>query len=189
MFENVYVIGDSWASGVNSDTGGDHQGWAQILGIPPERNMAIAGSTAEDWATRYADKIKSIPSGSVVIISLGGNDMIKALSDGRIDPVEAIGIMTAASDVLGLVEGCMPTKVIYSPYCNPYPNRPDARAVIDLYHSGLMLALISIEGNARLNCKIEIPNYELTAEDFSKGDIHPNSSGYAKMAETMKGVL
>lgn len=191
MKDNVYVIGDSWSSGWNSDTNQDHQGWAQMLNIPAERNLAIAGSTAQEWATKYADKIKSIPEDAVVILSLGGNDMIKALSDGRIDPIEIINIGKSITDVFDILSSVNPSKVIVIRYENPFACRPDVDAVLGIYYSFLAIQLEILQERYKDSKEREVisPYVDLYADCFSNGDIHPNANGYKLIAEAVEAVI
>ncbi len=72
---NTLVIGDSWASAYEADTGNKNAGWPDFMEIEPNLRQGISGSTANQWASDHNGSLSraiATPS-NTVIISLMGN--------------------------------------------------------------------------------------------------------------------
>jgi len=81
----VLVIGDSWASAREADTGID-AGWPHLLSVAASHRQGISGATAMQWAADHEgwlSRARHTPA-DAVIVSLLGNDARLALEDPAI---------------------------------------------------------------------------------------------------------
>ena len=103
MIGNTLVIGDSWASALESDTG-LHRGWPFFAGVPEHLRQGISGSTAVQWALNDDDRMSTAIDASrnvnCVVISLFGNDVRHYADDGKITLYEVLDSIKAMRQVV-----------------------------------------------------------------------------------------
>jgi hypothetical protein len=175
------VIGDSWASAVEGDTGLD-RGWPDVLGIEPEYQQAVAGSTAEEW---YNDKNGTLTKAmnteaDTVIISLMGNDARNAMSDGKITSDEIFKALTSMCSVMNSIRR---RRTLVFTYADPYDGKNTQ------FSQGLPLLNGAIQLAAGLDSTIIDLSEVLTCEHFDGRDFHPIRAGHAVIAEHLRGIL
>ena len=104
MIGNTLVIGDSWASALESDTG------------------LHRGSTAVQWARdedgRLTKAIAASKNVDCVVISLFGNDVRHYADDGKITLYEVLDSLKAMRKVIGSFSHVK--HVVLLAYCDPY---------------------------------------------------------------------
>lgn len=179
---DIITLADSYGTGYTP--GGQHNGWPQMLGIPPENIMARDGTTAAQVAALIAsgaaeseaDKIR----GKTVILTIGGNDLF--LPAGPLPLFFDIArnlhtVMQAIKPVAG--------RVIVLTYPNPirFPDDPRYAAA-----GPTVTCLNFLLGYQAKQNGFDIIDLDglLADSDFTPGDIHPNPSGHAKIAEAVK---
>ena len=185
---NILVIGDSWASAIESDSGQDRKGWPEILGIPQEMRQAVAGTTAYDWATDHngmLSKARNTPADAIVI-SLMGNDALLAIADGNVDVSEIGRAATSMEDVLTFLR--RPTTVVIL-YADPFlGSRQDATL-------GVQIINVSIRVSVKYSLR-SIPVLFLDASQiltdpshFNGTEIHPTRLGHQAIAQELTRML
>jgi len=178
--ENVLVMGDSWASAVESDTGEQYGGWPKLLKVPKGQRLGIPGSTAHDWYTNKQNCLQEvldrIEAGGIdlVFISLLGNDFRGLLES----PLEVFIDKTAtAMGELGMLVSTIAgsgVHVVSMTYMNPYPDDPIAERMVGLLND-------AVERVSKMCFSTE---WALSGvkEPFAKGDFHPTKEGHKAIA-------
>jgi hypothetical protein len=181
---NILIIGDSHAK-CRLPNGYDSDIIADVLDVPMQYRLARSGSTAHQWLDRangWLEKAIDIVKWEkvdAVFVSLGGNDMFRDYADGRLTTEEGLHIM---QDIRSAISQIPHHKVIVLVYGDPYKgtNLLSVSAVV-----GIELAYKFVTygmSNVTLLSQSKI----LTADDWCGTDIHPNESGYVKIAEAIK---
>ena len=100
---NILVIGDSWASALESDTG-LQRGWPFFAGVPEYLRQGFSGSTATQWANDTGACLSKAVAASrgvgSVVISLYGNDARHFADDGEITIHEVLDSIQALRKVV-----------------------------------------------------------------------------------------
>ena len=176
------VIGDSWASAVEADTG-DEAGWPEIMGIERGLRLGVGGSTAAQWA---ADKDEWLTQArqteaDVVLVSLLGNDARHAVSDGRVTADE---IETGLRDMRAVVEAVLRPLTIVLLYADPFCGaQAQARVGVPLLNGAIRWACNG------LPVVFADTGAWLTQEHFDGRDIHPTRAGHAVIAAQMLDII
>lgn len=180
---DILIVGDSWSSAV---VAGDpsHRGWSALLGIPMERNLAVAGSTAVEWAGNYRHYAMNAAAvaADTLILSLGGNDAFQAHSDGVITVTEIFEAVTALRRVLtGLRRKRMLVLLYADPYCGANPGAVKGLTYLNM---GIELSCAGLH-------EVELVDLRevLNKEHFDGYDIHPNLAGHEVIAAGIKRRL
>ena len=177
------VIGDSYSSAIEADTGLD-RGWPEILGIDPDCRQAVAGTTAVQWARdNFGRLTRAIRTpADVVILSLLGND---ALQNIVTRPVSIQEIWTALGAMRQVVNSIRVDRkrVIVLLYADPFRGkRPE-------FAMGLGL----LNGSIKLSCPYKTEFFDasfvLGDEHFNGTDIHPTRAGHEVIATGMAAML
>lgn len=185
---NVLVVGDSWSSAIESDSGQDLKGWPDILGIPQEMRQAVAGTTAYDWATDHngmLSKARNTPSNTVVA-SLLGNDPIKSMASGRLD-VSSIGMATSyMEEVLKTLR--RPTTVVFL-YADPFlGNNPTTGFGVAILNVSIQVAVkYCLRGTPVLF--LDASKILTDPSHFNGTDIHPTKLGHQAIAQELTRML
>ena len=176
---NILVIGDSWASALESDTR-LNRGWPFFAGIPASLRQGISGSKAIDWASDkdgYLSRaVNSSHDVDCVVISLLGNDVRHLYDDGKItlsEVVEAIASMRKVVRSLSHVK-----HVVLIGYCDPYFGADKKTAIgVPLINSGVKLASVGISNTTIYNVS------DIARQGHFDGvDFHMNEIGHRVMA-------
>jgi len=173
---SVLVVGDSWASAVEGDTGLD-RGWPSIMDIPIEYRQAIAGSTAEEWAANKDDRLSKAmeTKTDTVIISLMGNDARAAYADGKVTSDEVSRALVAMRAVVKKVSRGRNAFVLL--YADPFSgNDPSHKLILPVLNGAIRMASF---GYAQ---PLDLGDV-LGPKDFDGKDIHPTRAGHEVMAE------
>ena len=179
---NVLVIGDSWSSAIESDTG-LNQGWPTILNIDQNLKQALAGSTAQQWRSDFDGRLtKAIQTpADTVIMSIMGNDLIGLISSGNI----SFASMSVAFTSMQYVTQHFYNRnklivILYSdPFCG---NRPDVKIAVPIMNAAIV--------NACPKSTVFLHSSDfLTLDDFNGSDIHPKKSGHVKIASELQKII
>ncbi len=176
--KNLLVIGDSWASAHEADTGNQYAGWPKILGVAPDLRQAIAGSTAAQWAgdrDRCLSNAIATPA-PFVLISLGGNDLgnFRNFSDAA----------NAIFNLRKVIGSFHDRKTIVMLYANPFPGRADAETAVHLLNRGISYACRGFTHVSFLHTdKILCPEHFLQQHPR---DIHPTRAGWQVVAHAIR---
>jgi len=176
---NILVIGDSWASAIESDIGVDGVGWPAIMGIDPQYRLAVAGSTAVQWASDYSawlTRAKACMTDTVVI-SLLGNDAIQALADGVLSGEEVADGLAAMHSV---VQAIQRKRTIVMLYADPFSGA-DARARIGVPMLNAAIQLVC----SPLGVIFADTSKWLNSDHFLPPNIHPTRAGHEIIASHM----
>ena len=172
------MIGDSWASAVESDTGLD-RGWPEIMELPEQYRQGISGSRAEEWADDHGGRLmKAISTDSdAVIISLLGNDARHAISDGVITPEE---IASGYSDLRKVVTAMIRPLTVVLLYADPFCGAdPRSEKAVPLINGAIMAAC------GGLPVTFAKTYNWLSQEHFDGKDIHPNRAGHEVISKNL----
>lgn len=178
----VLVIGDSWASARESDTGLD-AGWPELLAVDPACRQGVSGATALQWATDHEgwlSRARGTPADAVVV-SLFGNDARLALENQGLT-VQALE--AGLSNLRSVVEAVLRPLTIVMLYADPFGGR-DARA---------QLAVTMMNGAIRDACRglpvvFADTAHWLGPDHFDGRDIHPTRLGHAALARGLGKLL
>jgi lysophospholipase L1-like esterase len=183
MNEDIVLFGDSYTAGREAGTNRDGA-LRQSLGVPLYNDLAVSGSTAQQWAADFNDRLSAVVSSSAAIAvgSIGGNDLFAAMSDGRITDGEKYA---AAASLFYVLMRLRRKRILLMVYPDPFfGSRPDASAAA----AGIAEAIKQIVSLARI-CGVEVSVIDLSPVlspiHFDGTDIHPNAAGYAVMAEAI----
>lgn len=176
--KRIAVVGDSWAAGYDDTFARDMGGWAAVLGIPDYLRMAVSGSTARQWASDFGGRLSAACAvqKDCTVVFLGGNDVFRAMDDGKIEPAEIVALFNDIGFVVRRLSDSAP--VIVGLYSNPYPGDVKAAVAVKLLNFCIKEACPA--GTHFIEC----------AEFLGHGDtgpgIHPTPSGYGKIAEEVQ---
>lgn len=176
------VIGDSWASAWEADTGRD-EGWPLMMGLAPEMRQGIAGSTAAQWASDFDGRLSRSRNtdSDAVIVSLLGNDARHAVSDGQVTADE---IAAGLRDMRAVVELVLRPLTIVLLYADPFcGDNAQARVGVPLLNGAIRWACTG------LHVVFADAGAWLGREHFDGADIHPTRAGHAVIAERMRNLL
>ena len=169
----ILVIGDSWAD----------KGWPEIMGIPESLRQGVSGSSAAQWAADYRGYLTRAKQteADTVIVSLGGNDLRAAATDGRASLAEVNNGLRAMRTVLEAVQRLLTIVILYTdPYCG---RNAQARIGVPALNG-----LIRWAGAALPIFYADLGEW-LTAEHFDGVDFHPTGAGYVVIAERMQKLV
>lgn len=189
-FDRVLTVGDSWASAYVN--GVNDAGWPSILGIPPAMRQAEAGSTASQWAANYNNWLTTAAntSADVVVISLLGNDVFAALSDGVVTPHEISEGVSNLAKVISIVR--KPRTIVFL-YTNPFKGRSaeeSARGdIICALLNGAIRMACGVGGGILNTISLFDTGLVLQPQHFDGKDIHPNQEGQEMIATALKIIL
>lgn len=175
------VIGDSWASAVEADTG-RNEGWPLMMGLAAEMRLGVSGSTAAQWAAdkdEWLTKARQTEA-DVAIVSLLGNDARRAVSDGRVTADE---IAAGLRDMRAVVEAVLRPLTIVLLYADPFCGaQAQARVGVPLLNGAIRWACNG------LPVVFADTGAWLTRAHFDGRDIHPTRSGHAVIAKRMRDL-
>lgn len=180
------VIGDSWASALESDTG-LHRGWPFFAGIPDSLRQGVSGSTAAQWAADDGGRLtKAIASSHIVdsvIISLFGNDARHFADDGEITLSEVLDAIKAMRKVVASFAHVK--HVVLLAYCDPwFGAQPKAVLGIPLINSVVRLSTVGTSNTTIFHTSdIARPAF------FDGTDFHLNTWGHKVLSSTMLAFL
>lgn len=178
---SLLVIGDSWASAHEADTDNPNAGWPEILGVPPERRQAVAGSTASQWAGDFDNRLtRAIQTpAEAVFVSIGGNDVgnLRGFAD-------ASRAIFNIRKVVGSLSGF--DQVIVMLYANPFPGNADVESAVGMLNGAIQYACRGMKIRFFNSGKIFLPEHFLQRHDR---DIHPTRAGWALAAEALAATL
>jgi len=174
------VIGDSWASAVEADTGRD-AGWPEIMGA--ELRQGVSGSTAAQWASDFDGRLSLArdTDSDAVVISLLGNDARHAVSDGQVTADE---IAAGLRDMRAVVEAVLRPLTIVLLYADPFcGTQAQARVGVPLLNGAIRWACNG------LPVVFADTGAWLTREHFDGRDIHPTRAGHEVIAAQMLDII
>lgn len=176
--KRIAVVGDSWAAGYDDTFARDMGGWAAVLGIPDYLRMAVSGSTARQWASDFGGRLSAACAvqKDCSVVFLGGNDLFRAMDDGKIEPNEIVALFNDVGFVVRRLAQTAP--VLVGLYGNPYPEDPKAVIAAKLLNFCIRSACPA--GTVFVDCSTF-----LGPGDIGPG-IHPTPSGYGKIAEEVQ---
>lgn len=181
---NILILGDSHAK-ARLPNGYDSDIIAETLDVPEQYRLARSGSTARQWLDRQnswlekAVELVKWEKIDAVFVSLGGNDLFRDYADGKLTTEEGLSIM---QDIKTAISHIPHHKVIALVYGDPYKgtNPLSLSAVI-----GIEIAF-KIITHGMTNVALISESKILTNDDWCGTDIHPNESGYLKIAEAIR---
>jgi len=176
------VIGDSWASAVEADTGND-AGWPEIMGVPRELRLGVSGSTAAQWAADHEGWLTRAQQveADAVIVSLMGNDGRHAMSDGRVTISEIAGMVRSTRAVVESVQRRLTIVLLYA---DPFGAEHEQSAM------GVAALNMAIRWAGRGMPVVYAPTGDwLTGEHFDGRDIHPTRAGHEVIAHRMRELI
>jgi hypothetical protein len=180
--DNILVIGDSWSSAIESDTG-NNAGWPSILGIDPNLRQAVAGSTAQQWANDFDGRLSraiNTPANNV-IMSLMGNDILGIVQSGSLSFVSmAVAFQSMQSVTQHFSER---TQLIILLYTDPFGEaRQDVKVAVPMLNAAIVSACPK-------TAIIFHTSDFLTSSDFNGTDIHPTRAGHEKIASFIQHII
>jgi len=178
---DILVLGDSWASAVEADTGRD-AGWPQIMGIPDTHRQGISGSTAAEWAADLDGRLTHAmgTQARCVIISLMGNDARAAVEDGRVTARE---LADALASMRHVVNACRRPRTVVLLYADPYGGTQTQSSIaVPIINAAIRAACLG------LNVVYADTGAWLQPEHFDGRDIHPTRAGHQVIAERMRAL-
>ncbi len=177
----VLVIGDSWASAREADTGMD-AGWPHLLSVAPSHRQGVSGATAMQWATDHEGWLSRArhTSADAVIVSLLGNDARLALEK----PATGRELDAGLGHLRTVVDAVLRPLSIVMLYADPFGGR-DVRA---------QSAVSSLNAAIRRACRGRPVVFADTArwlkpEHFDGSDIHPTRAGHGALAQGLAGLI
>jgi len=181
---NILIIGDSHAK-CRLPNGNDSDIIAETLDVPDKYRLARSGSTARQWVDRTNDWLEQAielvkwDKVDAVFVSLGGNDLFRDYADGTLTTEEGLRIM---QDISVVISSIPHHKVIALVYGDPYKGL-DPRSIGAVIGIELAFRIITAGmPNVTLISESKI----LCSDDWCGTDIHPNESGYVKIAEAIR---
>jgi len=178
----VLVIGDSWASAREADTGID-AGWPHLLSVAASHRQGISGATAMQWAADHEgwlSRARHTPA-DAVIVSLLGNDARLALEK----PGTVGGELDAGlAHLRTVIDAVLRPLSIVMLYTDPFDGR-DVRA---------RLAVSNLNHAIRRACRGRPVVFAdtgrwLKPQHFDGSDIHPTRAGHAALARGLAGLI
>jgi lysophospholipase L1-like esterase len=189
---SIVLFGDSYTAGRIPHTQTDGA-FRAALGVPAYCDLAKSGSTAQQWAADFDDRLSSVVSSSadIAVGSLGGNDAFAALSDGVVTWGEQTSSMISLTLVLSRIAEKKP--VLLMLYPNPYMGVPDKLPDAADKVRGLNELISSIADVINLSGHNPVMLLDLGTvlrpEHFDGVDIHPTEAGYRAMAEAVMDII
>ena len=183
MDKLVLIIGDSYASAYEGDTGIERGGWPVMMNIPVSHRHGISGSTADEWNSNVGGRLEAAKTtaANIVIISLMGNDARAAISDGQVTPDE---ISNALSDMRKVVKVMLRPLTIVLLYPDPFSGKNlQSRVAVPLLNGAIKSAC------AEIPVVFADTGLWLKPEHFGGIDIHPNIAGHKVIAEEMLKII
>jgi hypothetical protein len=179
--QNCLIVGDSWSSAVVAGEG-DRMGWPLMLGIRDDMRQAVAGSTAAQWAADFDGRLTRAAQtpADVVILSIIGNDVFAALSDGIVTPAE---ISAGLSALRRMVETVRKDRTIVLLYADPFGGR-DIRSAVACPLINAAICGVLPDGAETFDTRAV-----LRPEHFDGSDIHPNRAGHEAIAAGLQEML
>jgi len=181
---NILILGDSHAK-ARLPNGYDSDIIADTLDVPNTYRLARSGSTARQWADRTNDWLEKAVAlckwGKIdaVFVSLGGNDLFRDYADGTLTTEEGLRIM---QDINAVISAIPHHKVMVLVYGDPYKGL-DPRSIGAVIGIELAFRIITAGmPNVTLISESKI----LCSDDWCGTDIHPNESGYVKIAQAIQ---
>lgn len=181
----VLIIGDSHAKGYLPHTCVDSDAIGTALGTPAELCQAVSGSTADDWAQNFSDRLNFAIADSLgveaVLVSLGGNDAFKAAADGTVSDFEVAALCVNLAHVLREIAVHAP-RVFVLLYGYPFavrdPVKVDALRRLNAFIAATAATVAKLDG-----VRIELIDESdiLDEADWPGDDIHPFVTGYNKI--------
>lgn len=178
----VLVIGDSWASAREADTGRD-AGWPVIMGVEKELRQGVSGSTAAQWATNHEGWLERamLTEAECVVVSLLGNDARAAAVDGHVTAEEiADGLRDMRTVVASMLRPLTIVLLYAPPFCGP---KALARVGVPLLNGAIRVACHG------LPVVFADTGEWLTNLHFDGRDIHPTRAGHCVIAQRMELLL
>lgn len=179
---DILIIGDSHAECRLPD-GRDAETIADALGVPDKYRLARSGSTARQWLDPanpwLSEALQLAKECDSVFISIGGNDLFRDYIDGKVTREEAERI---CADIRDIVTRFSDKRVFLLVYGDPYKGTEmmSIAGVIcitiayRLFTQDLPYVILVLETSL------------LSPDDWCGHDIHPNESGYLKIAEFIR---
>jgi lysophospholipase L1-like esterase len=166
----VLCIGDSW---LRVSAGGG-RAFPELSGFI---NHGISGSTAKSWARDEGKRVTKalMQPSDVVVVSLGGNDAIRAYNDKKITLFDAIGIIWDINEVISKFIG---RRVILIMYTYPPMESVVSRVNKVMRTVGFLNRVETLDTSAFLD-----------ESCFEAGNIHPNQKGHFKIAASLEDML
>ena len=179
---NLLIVGDSHAKCRLPD-GTDADTIAEGLNVPQRLRLARSGSTARQWLDPanpwLSEALRLAPECDAVFISLGGNDLFRDYIDGKVTREEAERICADVRDVVSRFSG---RKVFLLAYGDPYKGT-ETMAIAGVICITIAFRLFTHDmPYVTLVSETSL----LTPDDWCGTDIHPNISGYLKIAEFIR---
>lgn len=179
---DILIVGDSHAKCRLPD-GRDADTIADALGVPMRFRHARSGSTARQWLDPanpwLQNALQVMPDCEAVFISLGGNDLFRDYVDGKVTREEAKAIALDVKAVVGMFGA---RRVFLLVYGDPYKGK-DTTALAGVLCINIAYRIFT----ADMPFVTLVPESAvLTEDDWCGTDIHPNGTGYAKIAEFIK---
>ena len=183
MRVSILVIGDSWASAQVGGTNIINGGWPLILDIPGSRRQAISGTTAQQWNANHNGMLQRAMSteAGVSIISLMGNDLLQALSDGTITDAEKFTALYSMRCVVTQLRRRRTIVLLYAdPYCG---NKEGAAEMVAQLNDAIKVACACLGVEFFKTADVLLPAH------FDGVDIHPNDLGQQAIADGLAKML
>ena len=176
----VKTAGDSWSSAHAADTNDQYSGWPMILGIQPFSRFAVAGSTAEEWASDARGMLSRLMHwpADICVVSLGGNDL------GRMRSVEEFE--AAGANVETVLRSANARRVIALLYANPFPGNFFAALATRAVNS-IVIGAAERAGVETLDLGPVIRPEHFLQRD--RNDIHPVMAGWESVAEAIRAKI
>ncbi len=187
---NILIIGDSHAEGYLPHSRIRSNAIAEELGTPAEMRLAVSGSTALHWAadrdgwlTRALERAGRCDA---ALVSLLGNDLFEAASDGRVDTAEVAASTAALFSVVSRVAATAPRTFVLL-YGYPFFDN-SARKMIALGLLDAAIASVCLVAGEVTGARIETIDERkiLSRSDWPGDDIHPFESGYRKIGAEIR---
>jgi lysophospholipase L1-like esterase len=189
---SVLVIGDSHAACRLPHGAVDSWIVADLLGVSSSNRLAVSGSTAAQWASNQNGWLAAATNNRapIIWISLGGNDVMAALADGRVTTDEA---RSAASNYYAVVRAVARGRrlVVATAYADPYQGaRSDYALGLLILNSGIRMMTMRSCNELGVSFSIlDEPDILGPSNYDGTGNLHPNAGGYTNMALRLRAVI
>lgn len=179
---NILIVGDSHAK-ARLPSGEDSDIIARELEVPDVYRLARSGSTARQWldpSNGWLAMAEALAAEcDAVFLSIGGNDLFRDYADGHLSREEAERIMGEVKAVADRFGG---KRLFLLVYGDPYNGRDNMTL------AGVICITIAFRILAATlpNVTLVLEQKLLDASDWCGSDIHPNASGYVKIADFIR---